>query len=393
MNLKSVKQPQKRLSTDYLSNLGIQSYGHDNLYPNKLSEVMAASAIACGCLSRYTDFIEGNGFNSQAISDYKVNGSGDTLDDILSLMALDLAKFGGFALHVNYDVLGRIRNLHHVPFITTRLKETNENGRVEQIAIHPDWTGDETKAGKRVLVNKENISFINVLKPDSVLDEIEDVGIAAYKGQILYYSRYGNLVYPLPIYDSVITDMSTDEGLANVRYRNTRNNFMPSGALVTRKGMDIQDNGDINSGCSFRRDEELSENSEVLKQMQGDENSCKILEIEIGADEEAPQFINLSTQNYDKEFSVTSASIIDNIYSAFNQEAFLAIRNGKLGFSGTILQDAYSYYSGKVTKEQRAISRTLLSIFKYWYEQPFGKLTSETFKIQPLLYGSTNNTQ
>lgn len=54
--------------------------------------------------------------------------------------------------------------------------------------------------------------------------------------------------------------------------------------------------------------------------------------------------------------------------------------------------DAYSYYSGKVTKEQRAISRALLSIFKNWYEQPFGELTSDTFKIQSMLYGSTNNT-
>lgn len=386
MNLRSVKQPKKRLQSDCLSSLGIQSYGHDNLYPNKLSEVMAASAIACGCLSRYTDFIEGNGFNSQVISDYEINGSGETLDDILSLLSFDLAKFGGFAIHVNYDVLGRIRNLHHVPFITTRLKETNEHGKVAQIAVHPDWTGEMTKDGKRVSVNRENIAYINVFNPDAAISEIKENGITGYKGQILWYSRFGNMVYPLPIYDPVITDMSTDEGLANVRYRNTRNNFMPSGALVTRKGQDIQGND------NNRRDDE-SENSEVLKQMQGDENACKILEIEIGADEQSPEFINLSTQNYDKEFSVTSASIIDNIYSAFNQEAFLAIRNGKLGFSGTILQDAYSYYSGKVTKEQRAISRALLSIFKYWYEQPFGELTSETFKIQPLLYGSTNNTQ
>ena len=389
MNLRSVKQPKKRLQIDFLSSLGIQSYGNDNLYPNKLSEVVASSAIASGCLARYTDFIEGNGFNSQVISDYQVNGSGDTLDDILSLLSFDLAKFGGFAIHVNYDVLGRIRNLHHVPFIMTRLVEPDEHGKVNKIAVHPDWTGEETRAGKRIYVNRENVSYIDVFSPDSVIDQIGDGSILEYKGQILWYSRFGNMIYPLPIYDPVITDMSTDEGLSNVRYRNVRNNFMPSGALITRKGSEIEANDDdfgYYGGSA-------SENSEVLKQMQGDENACKILEIEIGADEQPPEFINLSTQNYDKEFLVTSSSVIDSIYSAFNQEAFLAIRNGKLGFSGTILQDAYAYYSGKVTKEQRAISRALLSIFKNWYESPFGGLTSETFKIQPLLYGSVNNNQ
>lgn len=59
MNLKAVKEPQKRINTNYLSSLNIQSYGEDNLYPNKLAEVVASSSIASGCLSRYADFIEG----------------------------------------------------------------------------------------------------------------------------------------------------------------------------------------------------------------------------------------------------------------------------------------------------------------------------------------------
>ncbi len=392
MNLKAVKEPQKRINTNYLSSLNIQSYGEDNLYPNKLAEVVASSSIASGCLSRYADFIEGNGFNSQIISDYKINKSGDTLDDLLGLLANDLAKFGGFAIHANYDVLGKIRNIHHIPFITTRLKEPNDYGKVTEIAIHPNWTGDETRNGKRVQVNKSNISFIHVFDPNSAIPEIEEVGINEYKGQVLWYSRNGNMVYPLPVYDPVITDMSTDEGLANVRYRNARNNFLPSGALITRKGTDIQENYFDDERRYYGHESYESEYSPVLKNLQGDFNACKIVEIEIGADEQSPEFISLSTNNYDKEFTVTADSIIDNIYSAFNQEAFLAIRKGKLGFSGDILADAYSYYSGKVTKEQRAISRALLSIFKNWYEQPFGELTSDTFKIQSMLYGSTNNT-
>ncbi len=389
MNVKTIKPPKKRFNKAYLLSIGIQSYGDDNLYPNKISQVVASSATASGCLARYADFIEGNGFLSQQISDYVVNSHGETLDDVLCLLASDLARFGGFAIHVNYDVMGRVRNMHHVPFITSRLEEPNDEGNVGHIFVHPDWSGEATKSGKKIQVNKQEVDAVCAFDPDSAVGEIEMVGINYYKGQILWYSRSGSMIYPLPIYDCVVADMSTDEGLSNIRYRNARNNFLSSGALITRKGATIIEE-EPSRGLP-KNDE--SEYSEVLQVLQGDENACKILEMQLEPGDEEPKFISFSGQNYDKEYSVTTDSVTDNIYSAFNQEAFLSIRRGKLGFSGDVLADAYRYYSGKVTKEQRAISRAFLAIFKHWYEQPFGELTSETFKIQPLLYGTTDNTK
>ena len=64
-------------------------------------------------------------------------------------------------------------------------------------------------------------------------------GIENYKGQVLWVSGAGNFVYPIPRADRVATEMSTDEGLANVKYRNVRCNFMPSGMIVTKKGSSV----------------------------------------------------------------------------------------------------------------------------------------------------------
>ena len=69
----------------------------------------------------------------------------------------------------------------------------------------------------------------------------------------------------------------------------------------------------------------------------------------------------------------------------FHQELFYSIRIGKLGFSGQVMQDAYEYYAGEVTNEQRFIARGLSAIFAHWYEKDY-----DTY-IQPLRYINSEN--
>lgn len=108
--------------------------------------------------------------------------------------------------------------------------------------------------------------------------------------------------------------------------------------------------------------------SNTLIQLQGDTNAGKIMEVTLESDEEKPEIINLNSQNYDKEFTVTDASVVERIYSAYGQEPWYCIRIGKVGFSGDILEDAFEYYNSIVSKQQRLIERTFSRIFSYWYE-------------------------
>lgn len=88
------------------------------------------------------------------------------------------------------------------------------------------------------MVNDKTIERINVFNPDPdiVLEQIENAGgIDSYKGQILWQSLDGKFIYPTASYDSAITEISTDEGLGNVKMRNVRNNFLVSCMLVTKK--------------------------------------------------------------------------------------------------------------------------------------------------------------
>lgn len=373
------KKTNSRIDTSYLRLLNIQGYGSDNLYPQTLRNIVASSPTGSECLERFASFIEGNGLRDENFSATVVNRKGDTVDDIHQEISKDIALYNGFAFHVNYNIIGEIVELQYIPFENCRLLEEDSNGYVSKVAVHPDWSGKKTRAGWAIRVEKKNVDFIDVFNPQKevVLAQIEACGgIEYYKGQVLWVSIAGKNVYPTGKSDCVVTEMSTDEGLSNVKYRNVRNNFLPSGIMVTRKSQSVDFDHE-------GREVEDSGFSDMLSEIQGDVNTNKILEVEVDSEEEVPKFIQFSTSNFDKEFTATDASVVERIYSAFGQEPWYCIRIGKVGFSGDILRDAFDYYNSIVSKQQRVIERVLKKVFGYWYTQV--NLTGD-FSVEPLKY-------
>lgn len=371
------KKSSRRIDTTYVSSLGIQTYGEDNLYPQVLNNIIAASSTGSGCVERLANFIEGNGLRNLDLSELVINRKGDTMDDLHTLICSDVAKFNGFAIHVNYNIFGQIVELQYVPFDNCRLVEEDDNGYVSHIVLHPDWTGTKTRNGKLLRVDKRNCDYINVFNPtkEVVMAQIEAVGgIEYYNGQLLWVSMAGKNTYPTGKGDAVATEMSTDEGLSNVKYRNVRNNFLPAAMIITKRGSNLENFSDRPSmqGDDF---------SDTLVHLQGDTNAGKLMEITLENDEEKPEVLHLNAQNYDKEFTVTDSSVIERIYSAFGQEAWYCIRIGKVGFSGDILEDAFEYYNSIVSKQQRLIERTFRAIFKHWHTP-----VADDFSVEPLKY-------
>lgn len=381
MNVKNTKIPKPRFDVEYVNRFHMQTYGADNLYPQHLQRITEASGTAELCLARYAKFIEGNGFYGDVLSGYDLARNA-TADDLLKDVASDVARFGGYALHVNYNVLGEITEINHVPFECCRLSECDDSGYVPFILTHKDWTGRTTRNGKRLAVNEDTITKFHRYNPDPnvVLAQIAEAGgIAYYKGQILWCSMAGKDTYPTPIYDAAITDISTDEGLGNVKYRNVRNNFLVSCMLVTKKGVpQIDENG--------REREQHMIDTDDLRDFQGDENTGKIMLVELENEEDEPKVVQFPTRNYDKEFEVTDNVTVERIYAQFHQELFYAIRIGKLGFSGSVMRDAYEYYAGEVTNEQRFISRGFAELLSHWHDVT---VRGADTIIQPLRYITT----
>lgn len=389
MNVKSAKKPAERIEVNYSGRFKMQTYGDDNLYPQNIMAITSASGTAQLCLNRYAKFIEGFGFKNEALANYYLNRDEMTADTLLHSVAGDVAEFGGFALHVNYNVLCQVAEVNYLPFEQCRLEEEDDAGIVEHILVHPDWRGKKTKSGKLYAVTDKTVSRIHVFNPSPmvVASQIAEAGgIEKYQGQVLWCSLDGNNQYPTPIYDSIITDISTDEGLANIKNRNVRNNFLVACMLIAKKGLP-KVTGYNEKGEPIEEERQMIADEDLI-QFQGDTNGSKILYVELEDDEEEPKVVAFPTKNYDKDFTATDASVIERIYAQFHQELWYSIRIGKLGFSGDVMEDAYQQYAGEVTNEQRFIERVFVRLFQYWHDD---LLKNADFTIQPLKYISAKS--
>ena len=372
MNVSQAPKARKRIVTPFNASWRIQSYDADNLYPQHIRDMVAVSSTATTCLKRYAEFIEGNGIHSQLLADCVMNTAGETLDDIHHLVAQDKATYNGFALHVNFDATLRVCDVHHVPFENCRLEEPDSEGNVAHVCVFPDWSGQSTRNGSRVKPSEDTIDRICVFNPDPVVvaKQIEAAGgFDAYKGQILYCSGEG-MRYPLAIFDAVLTEIAADEGLSNVKLRNIRNNFLPSGAFVHYGSKE----GEIN--------EEIAKQ---LADIQGDMNACKMLNIEIENVEEKPEFVTFPVANYDRTFEATTNDVKDNIYSAFGQEGWLCVRNGKVGFGGEVIRDIEDQYAKKCARVQRELARAYMKILSHATSGMLNDIaTPDALTIEPL---------
>lgn len=384
MKIANLPKAEPALDLRYIRNLGIKSYDADNLYPQNVRNIVLCSKTGSGCLERYADYIEGRGIASEALAGFAVNLDGQTLEDLHAQVSGDLAMYNGFAIHVNYDIEGRIVSLHHVPFENVRVMEPDAEGFVRQVALHPDWSGSLTRSGKTIRVNEANTDYIDVFNPDPVVvltQMLEAGGPQFYRGQIYYYSREGYMRYPYAKFHAVLADLSTDEGLSSVMLRNVRNNFLPAGAFVRLKSQGAALTGDEPDGIA---DEDYSED---LASLQGDQNALKILDITVETKEEMPEFLTFHGTNYDKEFTQTAEETKDSIYAAFGQEGWLAIRNGKVGFSGTLVADVEKDYAKRQVKLQKALTRAYFALLSVWTSQnPLPEIpTLQGLEIVPLV--------
>lgn len=388
MKINKLPKASKPIDVGYLSQLGIQSYDRDNLYPNNILKIVASSKTGSACLERYRDFMEGDGIISDTLARLIVNRQGESLSDIHALCSDDLATFDGFALHINYNEQGRVVEIHNIPFENVRLCEPDSNGVVGKIALHPDWAGNASRNGRKVRVSQDTIDYIDVFNPDPeiIAAQIEQAGgITEYKGQVLYVSSAGYLRYPLAPYDAVLTDMSTDEGISNLMLRNARNNFLPSGFFVHFKGQGTTF-GDGYGDDIAETEVESDGYSEDLAHLQGDTNSLAIMDITVESKDEVPQFVPFDSKNLDKDFTNTDAGVKEAIYSKFGQEAFLAVRLGKTGFGASIMQEANDDYARKCVKKQRMLTKAYWTVLGLWAERLPDLPTMDALTVQPLTY-------
>lgn len=362
---------EKRVDSFNVRGLHIQAYGEQNDQPQRLIEIVEASVTGKSCCEIYSKFIAGRGFRDADFYKAKIDSKGTTVDSLLKATSDDYAHFGGFAIHVNYNALYEIVSATHIPFEWIRFEELDEDFKFNRLAIHPDWGRRFTKL--RQFRNKD-IEFFHFFNPDPEVIEKEVAeagGWNGYKGQILYYSNAGERVYPTPIYEAAVTDMSNEEGLSNITQRNVRHNFLPSGMIIDHN----------NNSNSEDQEEELKNE---IKEFQGDTKAGKLLYINLQNGEEKPEFVPFDTKNFDKDFTNAEDKTPGIIGRAFTQPPILRAEDVGANFGADLMKNAYDFYNSITEPERLVLSAQFKRIFDLWHDSAIN--IDKDFDILPLYY-------
>ena len=239
----------------------------------------------------------------------------------------------------------------HLPFEWLRLQALKDDYTFDKIAMHPDW-------GRRYTAlrpfRQKDIVWFDFYDPENIDEQVKAAGgWDKWNGQVLYFSRRGDKCYPLPVYDAALTDMSAEEGLSNVSYRNIRNNFLPCGMFIDH------DN----------RPESESQEDETRKELavyQGDANAGRMMYINLKMVEQEPEFKPFETNNTDKKFTNSNNDIPDRIGAAFCQPPILRAKDVGSNFGSTAMKEAYDFYNSQTDSERLVIERVFAEVMAYY---------------------------
>lgn len=187
----------------------IVGYGDGNLYPQIISELIYASKTASLSVERLSEAIECEGFKDRAFGEIK-NAHGDNMDDILNMLAYDVARFRGCAVIVQYGGDYRPKMIYPVPFEYVRAglnKDYLTNPVIHKYVVFNNWDRQNIKS---TVLDKTAVTY-PAFNPDNFANEvIEYGGVENHPGQLLYMNFFTTKPYPLSPFHAVQSEMQAE---------------------------------------------------------------------------------------------------------------------------------------------------------------------------------------
>lgn len=363
----AVPKVEKRIYNKDNKHESILNYDSDNLYPQRILDIINSSGTAKRSVELYAKFINGEGFKDKVFYKSVVNRSGLTADKLLRLVASDYAHFGGRAYHVNYNGLLQKSEVSHIPFEYCRLGTGEKLG---MIAVYEDW---ECSNGKKIEVDK--IRWYNRYNPSTsvLLNQIEKAGgIENFEGQIYYDTKY--VISPI---DAVLEDVISDKSIKEFTRKELQNGFNPSVIGRYSKVFEGKE-GDL----------EWEAIQEDWRSFQGPENTGKVF-LTSGVSKDDFSIERLGDSGADKMYDITEKRVKNSIIQRFGQPpSLVGRRDQNVVFSSQNIEDDTKFYNS-VTKDERImIEEDFKVLFSNFYKNAN---TTNDYSIIELSFDKTDN--
>lgn len=327
------------------------SYGEDNLFPQKLIELLQTSAIHNTAVQAQTDAVKGEGLVD--IGTQVINSMGETLNDIYEKIALDFVIFNGYVLNVIWNRAGdKIAEIYHLPFNNVRSGRLNEMDEVEYYYYSNSWNN----------TRKYKPNQYRAFNPTDNRGENAN--------QIFYCYTYtpGNDIYPLPAYIGAVNDIQLDARISRYHNSNISNGF--SGGVFIN-----MPNGEPTP------DEQRRLYNDLVKSFTGEDNAGRLfLSFSEGA-ELAPNIQTITSAN-DDYYTLLEQRITSRILTAhrITSGLLVGIRDGGgLGNNADELEVAYTHFvSTAIEPKQKSINKCLTKVIRFFgIEQPINIIPSK----------------
>ena len=324
------------------------SYGADNKYPAHLLSLLNTSAKHNAIVNGKANFIAGKGIvfedeTKQYLVEENINRNGETINDILDKVALDIETFGGCYLEVIYNPFGTATSLYHIDYNKVRSNVDNT-----YFYVSDQWDLKQ---------KPDNIEGIGAF------DENNKTG-----KQIIYIKEYrpGVDTYTLPTYQGAMNYIELDVAISEFHLNAIHNGMMPS-KLIS-----------FNNGTPSEEEQRTIERK-MKEKFAGEANAGKFI-INFNNDPaKAPTVLDLSASDLDKQFDLLNKTIQQEIFSGHritSASLFGIATEGALGARNE-MRTAYEIFQNTyVNGKQQFIERWFSYILPL-----FG--INEEFHIQP----------
>jgi hypothetical protein len=350
----------KRLDYKLSKSEHVLSYDLDNKYPQRIEDIINDSKTAVNCIRIRSNFIMGGGFKDENFYKAKVNRDGLTCDKLLRLCSKDIAKYESLALHLNFNALGQIVEVNHIPWNHVRFSQSEDEKYKNKVAIYDDWG-----LVKKPKVALKDIQFIDYYSSDievmlnqindlSTTDkdgEIIDDGWSVYKGQVYIYTPNPKN-YPLFYGDVALEYMQTEGEMKRFNFKSVKNNFLSSHFIIVGKK---------------ETDKETTDLTNNLAQFQGGDGTARLMLIEKENADDIFEVQKVDIQNYDGIYKYTDEQSKTSIRESFNIPEMLFIADQNALDSSSAILEAVNLYNGNTADERLIIEEVFSEIFGRWH--------------------------
>jgi hypothetical protein len=365
----------KRIDYKINKTEGVLNFDFDNIYPNRVEDIISDSGTATTCKRIKRKFLIGGGFKDKSFYKLEVNREGLTNDKLLRMISEDVTDFQSVGLHFNFNSLGEIVEINFIPVSNIRFPDPEKKQLEGKLLVYDDWNKI-----KRKTIKIEDIQVIDAFTntAEEVIRQAEELnqydkngelivsGWEIYKGQVLYLTPI-NGEYPLAFCDSVLEDMIVEGKMKRFKFSSITNNFLASHLLVTGAKEEGTDESDF---------------IENLVDFQGSDDAGKILWLQKESADDPLELHKVDIQNFDGLYKYTEESVRDNIIRQYQIPPVLLLSiAGSLGANNQ-LKEAFSYYNSITSDERLIIEEVFEIIFSRWHVQDVNP--TNDFSIIPL---------